>query len=128
MRSRKVMIIDDDKDFLGELEEVLNASGYDMVAVDDALAARDIAIMERPAVILMDLKMPKKSGFELASDMRQIAEMQDIPIIAMSAYFKDDFSYLLDICNIRRCLKKPFYPLDVITEIESVIAEDKLFS
>ena len=121
--NKKIMVVDDDKEFLEELRETLALSGYDLLAVNDATRVLDTAISEKPDVILLDLKMPQKSGFQVADELRHLSEVSHIPIIAMSAYLKDEYASLLNICGIKRCLSKPFYPLDVIAEIEEVLAE-----
>lgn len=123
MRNRKIVIIDDDKEFLDELREMLELSGYDLVAVDDARIALDVVNKTKPAVVLLDLKMPKKSGFQVANELRYFSESSGVPIIAMSAFYKDNYKLLLEICGIKKCLLKPFQPLDIIAEIEEALAE-----
>lgn len=120
--NKRVMIIDDDKEFLEELNETLALSGYDMVAVNDALLALDVAKKTKPDVIVLDLKMPGKSGFQVADELKGFSELTNVPIIAMSAFFKDEFSMLMDVCGIKRCIKKPFHPLDIIAQIEKALA------
>lgn len=125
MRKREVLIINDDKKSLGNLEEVLAASGYDSVVVDDALLAIDIVAQRNPDVILLELKMPRKNGFELAEQINRVFETKRIPIIAMSEFYKDEFRFLLDLCGINQYIKKPLNPLDVIWAIENVTEESK---
>lgn len=123
MANRKVMIVDDDREFLQELEEILCHSGYEMFAVNDSILALDAAAKIHPDVILIDLKMPNKTGFQLADELRRLSGLEQIPIIAMTGFFKDGYRPLLNICRIKKCLKKPFNPLDVIAEIENAITE-----
>ena len=123
MKNRKALIIENDKKSLGELEEILAMGGYDPVVVNNALWAVDTVIRHRPDVILMELKMPHKNGFELADAISQISETRRVPIIAMSSFFKDEFRWLLDFYGIKRWIKKPFRPLDVIWAIENEIKE-----
>jgi CheY-like chemotaxis protein len=125
MGKKKILIVDDDKEFLEELREMLELCGYELVAVNDADKALQTAKEIKPAVILLDLKMPKKSGFQLANELRQFSEFTGIPIIAMSSFYKDDYKTLLEMRGIKRCLNKPFQPLDVIAEIEEGLAECK---
>ena len=125
MKNRRIAIIDEDKKFLGELEGVLNLSGYDPVVVNDSYLAVDMIAQMEPDVILLGLKMPRKNGFELASEINRVFEAKKIPIIAMSGIFKDEFKFLLDLCGINRFLRKPFQPLDVIWAIENVTIESK---
>jgi len=121
--NKKVMIVDDDAEFLEELEEMLNMSSYDLIAVNDPTKVLDAAKDTRPDIILLDLKMPGKSGFEVANDLRYHTNLANIPVIAMTAYFKDTYIPLMDMCNIKKYIKKPFFPLDVINVIEDVIGK-----
>jgi len=121
MTNKKIMIVDDDKEFLEELNETLSLSGYDMVSANDPDLALDVAKKERPDVIVLDLKMPKKTGFQLADELRYLAGLDDVPIIAMTGYFKENYSPLLNLCRINKCLRKPFNPLDIIVEIENAL-------
>lgn len=121
MSNNKVMIVDDDREFLEELGETLAQSGYDMIAARDPHSVLAIASEKKPRVILLDLKMPGKNGFQLAYELRNSPELQQIPIIVMTGFFKDGYQPLMDICGIKRCLKKPFNPLDVIAQIEAVL-------
>ena len=117
----RILIVDDNREFLDELGELLRLSGYDMVAVGDAESALKAAVKEKPDAVLLDLKMPGKSGFQLAGELRHIPDMDAVPIIAMSGFFKDIYQPLMNICGIKKCIRKPFTPLDVITAIEEAL-------
>jgi len=123
MQDRKVAVIDDDKKFLGEIEEILTMGGYAPVVVNDPFLVVDTVVQSKPDIILLELRMPRKNGFELSYALNRVFAARRMPIIAMSAFFKDEFSWLLDFCGIKRWLKKPFQPLDVIWAIENEIEE-----
>lgn len=125
MNNKKVMIVDNDQELLEGLEELLDLSGYDMVTVNDSLAAVDTAIRTKPDVILLDLKMPGKTGFEVAEELRRLSMFEDVPIIAMTAFYKDSYKSLIDFCGIQKCLKKPLRPLNLISEIEFIMNNKK---
>ena len=124
MQNRIVAIIDDNQDFLRELEIILKMAGYIPVLVNDVLGAVDAVINNKPDVILMELKMPHKNGFALADAINRVFGTKKIPIIAMSNIFKDEFKWLMDFCGIKRWIKKPFLPLDVIWAVENEMPED----
>ncbi len=123
MRNRKIAIIDEDKKILEKLEEILVMSGYTTVPVINPLMAVETVIQHKPDVILMELKMPHKSGFELTHTINGVFETRKVPIIAMSKSYKDEFRWLLDFCGIKRWIKKPFQPLNLIWAIENEIEE-----
>lgn len=119
MRNKEALIITDDKGSLGDLKDILAASGHDSVVVYDALQAVDIVVQRKPDVILLELKMPRKNGFELADDINRALETKRIPIIAMAALFKEEYAFLLNLCGITSCLRKPFNPLEVLWAVEN---------
>jgi len=123
---KKIMIIDDDRDFLDELGELLNDAGYEALVVNDALSAVGLAISKKPDLILLDLRMPSMSGIEVAVNLKLVLETSNIPVIAMTGFSRaEDNSFLKSFCAIRKCLKKPLNPLDVIKEIEWALGEEK---
>jgi two-component system, response regulator PdtaR len=113
------MVVDDDREFLGEQKELLALSGYEVTAVDTAAVAAERAAALQPDVILLDLKMEGKSGFDVLDLLRNRAETRDIPVVVMSGFLTEesDFS-LLSYFNVTDYLKKPFAPLAMITHIE----------
>ncbi len=125
MPNKKVLIVDDDKEFLEELSESLRSSGYEIIAVNNPSLVLDIANAKKPNVILLDLKMPGKSGFLLADELRTFSGLADVPLIAMSGYFKKGDSVFLDIHGFKNHIEKPFGPSDIIAKIEEVLLEKK---
>jgi two-component system response regulator AdeR len=124
MQNRKVAIIDDNQDSLRELDKILTMAGYTTIMVNDILGNVDTVIENKPDVILMELKMPHKNGFALADAINRVFETEKIPIIAMSNLFEDEFKWLMDFCGIKRWIKKPFLPIDVIWAVENEIEEN----
>jgi DNA-binding response OmpR family regulator len=122
---RRLLIIDDNAVFLKELRDSLEANGFDVVALSDAQRAAGIASMITPDAVLMDLKMPKKSGFEVTKEFNDKPELAKIPIIAMSAEYKNGKVGLLNVHGIHQFLKKPFSLEEVIEKVEQSILEKK---
>lgn len=116
------MVVDDDKEFLEELKEMLIFSGYEVTGINDSTIALKVARVVKPDVILLDLRMRSTSGFEIANGLKSLIETSNIPVIAMTGYYTlKEHSWLINFCGIKRCLKKPFNPLDIIAEIEKVM-------
>ena len=124
MPNRKAVIIDEDEKSLRELGAILVMGGYTPILVSNDFLAVDTVISHKPDVILMELKMPHKNGFALADAINRFFGTKKIPIIAMSNMFKDEFKWLMDFCGIKRWIKKPFLPLDVIWAVENEMEED----
>lgn len=126
MGLKRVMVVDDDVEFLKELQETLATSGYEIIAIQNSKNASNAAILTRPDIILLDLKMAGMDGFELAQTLKRFPETNNIPLIAMTGYFtSQEHGELIDRCGMKTCLKKPFNPLDLISRIENILANGK---
>ncbi len=122
MEKKKILIVDDDKEFLEELREMLAVTGYEVASVGDSVAAVKAARVVKPDIILLDLRMKAMSGFEVADRLKGFAETSVIPVIAMTGFYTlKEHAWLMNFCGIKRCIRKPFNPLDVIAEIENVL-------
>ena len=115
----RIMIVDDNIELLEELKEMLSRGGYDVETVFDAAKAFGTAHDLKPAVILLDLKMSPKSGFQVADELRHSLQMKDVPIIAMTGFFTEkEHVLMMKLCGIKTFILKPFRPADLIAKIE----------
>lgn len=121
----KIIVVDDSMEFLAAIKDVLSLCNYEVVIVDDAGLALDAIMKTRPDLILLDLKMPGKSGFQIAHELKDVKEINQIPIIAISGFLNDDYFSLMRICGIEHCITKPFNPQEMVALIESVVKNDK---
>ena len=88
----KLMVVDDNEVNLELLERRLANRGFDVVRVSDAMEVVPRAKEEKPDLIVLDLYMPEKDGFETATDIKADEEIKTIPIIGYTAaLFDADF-------------------------------------
>jgi len=116
----KIMVIDDNLDFLSEIAEMLQLSDYEATVFPDGIQALREFERVKPDVVLLDLKMPHKDGFQVAQEIRR--NNKSIPIIAISAFYNEREKPLLDQLCVRRCINKPLNPLDIIAEVEKALS------
>lgn len=84
---RRVLIVDDEPDFCEMVRSFLSLKGNLEVEVAHSGFAAGLTIARfRPRVVVMDILMPDMDGFEVLKMMRSDPEMQDIPVIACTAY------------------------------------------
>ena len=126
--SAKIMIVDDNRELLEELEEILSAKGYTVDTVGDSEQALALAHQIKPDLVLVDLKMIPKSGFQVADELRHSLYLRDVPIIAMTGFFTEkEHVLMMKLCGIKAFILKPFKPSNLIAKIEFALgnrAED----
>jgi DNA-binding response OmpR family regulator len=81
----KIMIVEDDPTLRDIYTTRFGAEGYDVVSASDGELALSTAVKERPDLILLDIMMPKISGFDVLDILRATPETKDTKIIVMSA-------------------------------------------
>jgi DNA-binding response OmpR family regulator len=82
---RKVLIADDEPNIVTALEFLLKRSGYEVRTVANGAEALEALEADRPDVVLLDIMMPVKSGYEVCQRMRERPEWRDIKIVMVSA-------------------------------------------
>jgi two-component system, cell cycle response regulator DivK len=85
MALARVLYIEDKPDNRLLVRRVLMAEDIDVIEAPDAEQGIAIARSERPDLILMDINMPGKDGFMATNDIRQMPELNHIPIVALTA-------------------------------------------
>lgn len=115
------MIVDDDVALLQELEESLTLNDYEVVVVSDSRRVMDEFSRKNPDLILLDLKMPEESGFQVACKCKYFSQLKKIPIIAMSAHYQESYALALKNYGFQDYLRKPFDVIDVILKIERAL-------
>lgn len=81
-----VLVVDDFEELRSTLRLWLEERGYRVVEAGDGEEAIEVARLEHPAFILMDIGMPERSGLSATYKIRKDPELSDIPIVAITGY------------------------------------------
>lgn len=88
---KTVMVVEDFEDNRFMMRRLLEMSGYRVVEAINGQEAVEVALRERPDLILMDLSLPLLDGLAATRRIRQHAELKSVPIVAVSAHDTADF-------------------------------------
>ncbi len=84
----RVLVVDDDPEFVEMLRDFLSAKGYEVSTACDGLEALQKVKEERPHLILLDILMPKLDGLEVLEQLRQID--QEVGVIMITAVNEEE--------------------------------------
>ena len=84
--SRRVLVVEDNVDAAETLQLLLRMSGYDTRAAYDGAAALSTARAFTPAVVLLDIGLPDKDGYQVARELRALPDMGAALIVALTGY------------------------------------------
>lgn len=120
----KIMVIDDDLELLEEMKEILSFNRYEVEVVAHSAHAFEEASKKRPDLIILDMKMKPKGGFQLADEFRRSSATASIPIIACTGFYTEvEHLLMMKMFGMKHVLLKPVKPQELVTKIEEVLKE-----
>jgi DNA-binding response OmpR family regulator len=84
MSNKKILVVDDSKTALFMVATILKRGPYDLVTAYDGQQAVEVAAAEHPDLILMDVIMPRKTGFEACRELKHREDTRRIPVILVT--------------------------------------------
>lgn len=90
MARRWILVVDDDARLRAVWMEALTEAGYTAVGAEDGITALELIRDLFPDLIVLDLRMPRLSGWGFLDSVRQHRRWREIPILIVSAFLDDD--------------------------------------
>lgn len=119
----KILIAEDDQDIRELIVITLEFNGYDVVSASDGAQAVALAQEEAFDLILMDVRMPKMTGYEACRHLRGIESTSDIPIVFLSAKGQESEIQAGLAAGATQYILKPFAPDVLATRIKEILAQ-----
>lgn len=118
--ARRVLIADDDRDGALTLSTLLQLEGYDVRSVHGGQEALDAAREFRPHIILLDIGMPKITGYDAARRLRQRYGDECPILIAVTGWKQASDRILASLAGFDHHVAKPYQPADILNLLASV--------
>jgi DNA-binding response OmpR family regulator len=118
----KVLIVDDDAFLSGIYATKLELEGFQVATARDGEEGLKAALREKPALILLDVLMPKLDGFEVLKRLKQDPETKDTPVIMLTNLGqKEDIEKGLQDGAVDYLIKAHFVPAEAVEKIKKVL-------
>ena len=119
--AKKVLVADDEPNIVTALEFLLQRNGYEVLVARNGEAALQLIESQRPDLVLLDVMMPLKSGYEVCQRIRSRAEWRDIKVIMLTAKGRDvEMSKGLSI-GADLYITKPFSTQELVAKIDALL-------
>ncbi|OGF27272.1 hypothetical protein A2331_03565 [Candidatus Falkowbacteria bacterium RIFOXYB2_FULL_34_18] len=118
----KILLAEDDKFIARAYTDGLTRSGYEVIAVTDGQEAIKQAKEKKPDIILLDLIMPVKNGFEALEEIKSDKNMKDVPVLILSNLGQDtDIKKGRDLGAVDYLIKSDYSMTEVIKKINKYL-------
>ena len=119
--SKKVLIVDDEKDLVDMLKLRIEAMGYEVYSAFDGQEGLAKAREIKPDLIVLDIMMPKMNGYEVCRFLKFDDEFKDIPIIMLTARGQEADKQLGEEVGADEYITKPFDSNELVEKIKSIL-------
>ena len=117
----KILVADDERDIRELIGFTLRFAGFDVVLTADGFEAIEKARMEQPDLILLDVRMPKITGYEVCRQLKENPITSAIPIVFLSAKGQEGEIKQGLASGAVEYIVKPFAPDDLTNQVKDVL-------
>ena len=122
--SKRILIVEDQEDNRTILRDVLSTVGYELIEALNGEDGVKLAQNERPDLILMDIQLPKMDGYEATQQIKSIAELKTVPIIAVTSYALSGDEAKARAAGCDGYIAKPFSPRELLAKIRKYLSDE----
>ena len=119
--THKLLVADDEPNIVISLEYLMKREGYDVLVATDGNQALETIQREKPALVLLDVMMPGKTGFEVCQAVRADPALEDVRILMLTAKGRDtDISKGLAL-GANAYMTKPFSTRELVQKVAEML-------
>ncbi len=122
VQSKRVLLVDDDREIIESMKIALEAKGYETLVARDGNQGLAIAERENPDLIILDMMMPKRSGFLVLEKLRRSRPVP-MKIIMITANEGNRHQAYAEMLGVDDYLRKPFSLDDLLNSVKKLLSE-----
>jgi two-component system alkaline phosphatase synthesis response regulator PhoP len=120
--ARKILAVDDERHIVRLVQINLVKEGYEVITASNGREALEKVASEKPDLVVMDVMMPEMDGFEALEKMKADPEMQNVPVIMLTAKAQDADVFSGWQKGADLYLTKPFNPAELLSFVRRIFA------
>jgi two-component system phosphate regulon response regulator PhoB len=118
---QKILIVEDERDIADLVGFNLERAGYNVLKAHDGITGAEVAIRERPDLVILDLMLPGKDGYGVFKEIRRDSRSRDIPVIMLTARAQTEDRIQGLEAGADDYLTKPFSPKELMLRVQAVL-------
>jgi CheY-like chemotaxis protein len=122
----KILIAEDERDIRELIQFTLMFAGHEITAASNGAEAVELAPQVKPDLIMMDVRMPKMTGYEACREIKKHESVKDVPVIFLSAKGQDEEIQTGKDVGAVAYILKPFAPDELTQKISDILKANGL--
>jgi DNA-binding response OmpR family regulator len=119
-----VLIAEDEPSILESLDFILRRAGWTIDSVTDGETALERVRRSRPRVLVLDVMLPKRSGFDVLKQLRADIETRDLPVLILTAKGQQQDRRIAEDLGADGFVTKPYSNAEVVGAVRQLLGED----
>ena len=121
MLGNKILVVDDEPNIVRSLTFVLNKGGYDVSIAEDGDQAMTMIRDSKPDILILDVMMPNKNGYEVCSEVKSDPALQDIHVVMLTAKGEMGDREAALSKGADEYISKPFSPVEILARVKELL-------
>jgi DNA-binding response OmpR family regulator len=123
INKKKILVVDDERALVSEITLLLETQGWSVICAYDGEEGLNKAINERPDLVLLDIVMPKLSGYQVCRRMKDDPNAKDIPVIMWTSKFDESTKLTVKDVGSEDLIIKPYNADGLVKKIRALLAK-----
>ena len=120
---KRVLLIEDEPNIIEAVRFILSREGFQVDTHSDGLTAFDAVCTRAPDLVILDVMLPNRSGFEILSEIREDPSTGGIPVLMLTARGQKKDREMAERFGASRFMTKPFANSDVLASVRELLEE-----
>ena len=117
----RILIAEDEKDIRELIAFTLRFAGFDVLLATNGVEAVEVAEAERPDLVILDVRMPRMSGYEACRRLKENPQTASLPVVFLSAKGQDSEIQQGLESGAEEYILKPFAPDELIQQVRDIL-------
>ncbi|MES9828930.1 MAG: response regulator [Candidatus Thiodiazotropha sp.] len=119
--TKTILIVDDEPNIVLSVEYLMRREGYQVMAASDGQVAMEMIADTRPDLLILDVMMPRKNGFEVCREIRADPALSELPILMLSAKGREAEIKKGISLGADAYITKPFSTHDLVDKVNQLL-------
>jgi len=125
MLGKRVMLVDDDQDFLMVTSALLRRGGYEVLVATDAVSAISVAVKQRPQAVVLDIGLPGGAGTTVMQHLHALPQLAGVPVLIVSGRDPAEYREAALKAGADAYLTKPIQSEDLLAALRLALDEQE---
>ncbi|WGW03789.1 response regulator transcription factor [Tropicibacter oceani] len=115
-----VLLIEDEPNIIEAIRFILSRDGWQVDTHSNGIDAADVVRSKRPDVLILDVMLPGRSGYDILRDLREAPETSGLPVLMLTARGQSKDRELAERAGVSRFMTKPFSNAEVLDAVRAL--------